>query len=256
MAEQQGCRARSPRLVTTMDEEWCTMRGTRGTPIAMEPSTSTQKPSPSRESRGQILDGRGVAAWSLSRDSLSCLLEQLDPDPRQAAFQYERVRAKLVKLFEWRGCRFSEDLADETIDRVARKIEGGVEIRAEDPYRYFCSVAFFVFKEVMAERRREALAHQSGELEAMIDRGRGEEAEDEVEALMPCLDSCLESLTPRTRELILEYHSGEKQARIDRRVRLAEELQTTVNNLRQRVHRIRLKLETCVVDCNEGRGAK
>ncbi|MBZ0112967.1 MAG: hypothetical protein K8J08_10930 [Thermoanaerobaculia bacterium] len=187
---------------------------------------------------------------------MTCLLEQLDPDPKQAALQYERVRTKLVKLFEWRGCRFSEDLADETIDRVARKIEGGVEIRAEDPYRYFCSVAFFVFKEVMAERRRETLALQSGELEAFLLAGGGdEEVEDPVEALMPCLDSCLESLTPRTRELILEYHNGEKRARIDRRARLAKELQTSVNNLRQRVHRIRLKLESCVLDCNEERGA-
>ena len=152
----------------------------------------------------------GLRAWSLSRDSLTRLLEQLHPEPRQAAYQYERVRSKLTKLFQWRGCRFAEDLADETIDRVARKIEGGIEIQSEDPYRYFCSVAFFVFKEVMAEQRREETAFESPLFKSQ--QASTLAVEESSVPMMPCLDSCLEGMAPRARDLILEYHRVKRES--------------------------------------------
>ena len=42
--------------------------------------------------------------WNLTEQSFYALLDFLDPDRARAAVHYETVRAKLTRLFEWRGC--------------------------------------------------------------------------------------------------------------------------------------------------------
>jgi len=91
----------------------------------------------------------------LTRESFDILLAQLDPDRERAGERYEAIRRKLVRLFEWRGCAAPEDLADETINRVARRLAEGVELRSADPYGYFCGVAHLLYKEVLRRASRE-----------------------------------------------------------------------------------------------------
>src|SRR5215510_3967797 len=50
------------------------------------------------------------------------LLLWLDPNPEQAGELYERIRWRLIAILASRGCRDAEELADETIDRVARRV--------------------------------------------------------------------------------------------------------------------------------------
>jgi DNA-directed RNA polymerase specialized sigma24 family protein len=176
----------------------------------------------------------------MSRDSLERLLALLDPDPAKAARHYQLLRKRLTRLFEWRGARFPEDLADETISRVARKLDEGVEIRSEDPFRYFCGVAHLVFKEVLRERKRERQLLEPGNWTPAADP---EEPDDER---MAFLQECLERLPESNRDLILAYHEGERRERIENRRLLADELDIPLNALRIRVHRIRAKLERCV----------
>lgn len=176
----------------------------------------------------------------MSRDSLERLLALLDPDPAKAARHYQLLRKKLTRLFEWRGARFPEDLADETISRVARKLDEGVEIRSEDPFRYFCGVAHLVFKEVLRERKRERQLLEPGNWTPAADP---EEPDDER---MAFLQECLDRLPESNRDLILAYHEGERRERIENRRLLADELDIPLNALRIRVHRIRAKLERCV----------
>jgi len=61
----------------------------------------------------------------MTQEAFDLLLAQLDGDREQAAIRYEALRRKLLKFFEWRGCAFTEELADDTIDRIARSLEGG-----------------------------------------------------------------------------------------------------------------------------------
>jgi DNA-directed RNA polymerase specialized sigma24 family protein len=68
-------------------------------------------------------------AWDLTRESFEKFLALLDADRELAAEEYEQIRRKLVKIFQWRGSTSPEDHADETINRVARKIEEGETIR-------------------------------------------------------------------------------------------------------------------------------
>ncbi len=178
----------------------------------------------------------------LTREGLERLLELLDPEPSRAARIYGQLRRRLERLFEWRGARFPEDLVDETITRVARRLEEGVEIRSDDPFRYFCGVAHLVYKEVLRERRKERSLRDPA---AWPPQGPAPDDEPEDDRLV-WLNECLETLPPESRELILAYHEGERRQRIENRKAIAERLDIPLNALRIRVHRVRAKLERCV----------
>ena len=98
----------------------------------------------------------------LTPEGFDALLAQLNPDRERAGEIYETIRRKLVRLFEWRGCGSPEDLTDETINRVARRLAEGVELRSSDPYGYFCGVAHLVYKEVLRRASREHRALVEG----------------------------------------------------------------------------------------------
>lgn len=177
----------------------------------------------------------------LSRESLERLLGLLDPEREAAARRYQQLRRRLIRLFEWRGARFPDDLADETISRVARRLDDGVEIRSEDPFRYFCGVAHLVFKEVLRERKRDRVLQDP----ASWPPAAADEPESDDDRMV-VLQECLGKLGDEQRMLILEYHEGEKRERIENRRALADRLGIELNALRIRVHRTRLKLERCV----------
>jgi RNA polymerase sigma factor (sigma-70 family) len=193
----------------------------------MEMSPPSEVGDPPRERSG-----------SLTREALDALLDALDPDRETAGEQYEAIRRKLVRLFEWRGCAFAEDLADETINRVARRMAEGVELRSADPYGYFCGVAHLLYKEVLRRQAREHAALESGDWPPITAE---EPASDHRLTL---LRECLDSLSEDQRRIVLLYHQEDNHIRS--RKELSEELGLPMNALRIRVHRIRRKLEECV----------
>src|SRR5438034_11799003 len=69
------------------------------------------------------------------------LLRWLNSDREQAGLIYEQVRIKLFRFFEFQGCPFPEELADDTFQRAARKISQNGVIRPTDPYIYFRGIA-------------------------------------------------------------------------------------------------------------------
>lgn len=190
--------------------------------------------------------------WQLTAASLDALLDALGPDRDRAARTYERIRRRLVRLFRWRGAREPETLVDETLNRVARKLEDGLEIRADDPFRYVIGVAHKVFHEVLRHdaRRREALHEAAQEARR---EGRDHTPPKEVEgrvtrARLSCLQTCLAELGDDG-AWIVRFYEGEKGVRIRNRKRLAAELGITTNALRIRAHRLRSRLEDCVQGC-------
>lgn len=186
----------------------------------------------------------GERRWELTPEALASLLAFLGPEEEAAARVYERVRRRLVQILEWRGCARPEELADETFDRVAHKLAGGLEVEAEDPLRYFCGVAYRVLKEVLREQQKERAA-----LAEIRHLPAPAGADPEAERRLGCLDRCLDGVESRQRDLILRYHTGDGRERIDNRQALAEELEVPLNALRIRVHRLRVKIEACVRDC-------
>ena len=83
----------------------------------------------------------------ITRETFESLLEWLDPDRVRAGRKYGDIRLRLVKIFMWRGCHDAEDLADETIDRVASKVSAIKESYSGDPAWYFYGVARKVLME-------------------------------------------------------------------------------------------------------------
>lgn len=184
----------------------------------------------------------GKRDWVLTSDALDELLSWLDRDKHRAGEKYEEVRRTLIKIFVCRGCTTAEDLADETINRVIRKLPEIAGNYVGNPALYFSGVAKYVLLEY--EKKRHDLAPLGSDPLTPL----GEDAEN-IEREYGCLDQCMEHLTPKNRELILQYYEEEKQAKIDSRRRLAERLGVKLNALRVRADRIRATLELCVSDC-------
>ena len=179
-----------------------------------------------------------VNKWALTQDAFDKLLSWLDPDREQAGKRYEEVRYKLIKIFCCRGCLTPEDLADETINRVARRLEDIEATYIGERARYFCGVAHKVHQEYLKKSfTPPPLPEPTG--------GEDEEREQQYE----CLDECLLQLTASNRELVLEYYREEKQAKIDCRKQLAQKLGIKLNALRLRACRIRAALQECVENC-------
>src|SRR5262245_30762136 len=100
---------------------------------------------------------QGRSKWVLTQPALDRLLACLDGDRDAAGHKYIELRGNLVRFFEWRGCAFPEDHADETINRVAKRVSEGEEIR--NPAAYFLGVGRLVLLEVYKEREKEHQAH-------------------------------------------------------------------------------------------------
>lgn len=189
---------------------------------------------------GRRAGSRGLAGVAFER-----LLGVLDSDRERAGERYETIRRKLLKFFEWRGCLRPDELADETIDRVARRLAEGEQIRAEDPASYFHGVAQNVLRETWARQRREAEARATpAETPAAPDPAQEDPL---VERRLACLERCLGRLPPESRRLVMAYYG--EGAPIRNRKALAAELKIAMNALRIRMHRFRIRLESCVRAC-------
>jgi DNA-directed RNA polymerase specialized sigma24 family protein len=188
--------------------------------------------------------------WVVTQEAFDRLLARLDPDRDAAGERYNQIREKLCKFFQWRGCASPEEFADRTIDRVARKMEEGAEIRAGEPYLFFHGVAINVLREFwkQAQKVREKPIEEVPELRLATDAVANT---GDKEKQMGCLDGCVRKLPPQHLRLITEYHNGEGGAKIARRNALAEDLGIPLNALRIRAFRIRGELETCISECTQ-----
>lgn len=192
--------------------------------------------------------------WTLGREAFDRLLDCLDADRERAGAKYELIRRKLVKFFTWRGCHHPDDHADRTIDRVARRLEDGVELHVADPYLYFHGVALMVLREHWRDAARvtDAIAAQPAPATpstSLVDDAERIASAHARETRLDCLDSCLRALPQDERELVRRYHMPQDGPHITARRTLAADLGITLTALRIRVFRIRGSLETCTERC-------
>jgi len=177
-------------------------------------------------------------------DNFEALLAWLDPDRERAGDKYEDIRHSLINIFSWQGASDAEDLADETISRVINKVPEIALTYKGDPALYFYGVAKKMQWEVM---RREQSVAANPSFDNVTDTREPSETKD-FEREYECLEQCLSKLPASDRELILLYYQQE-QPKIDSRKELARKLGIAPNNLRVRVHRIRLGLHACIEKC-------
>ena len=168
----------------------------------------------------------------LGQPELDALLAFLAPGREQAGERYEDIRLKLVRYFEGQHCVPAEERADETIDRVARRVAAGEQIHTTYPCRYFYGVARNVCLEWRKQQRRRLL---QAAVDASVD-------ETEPSVQQSCLVRCLDSLDPAARQLLEAYYLGP-------RATLPGHLGVTPNALRLRVFKEKQKLRACVACC-------
>jgi DNA-directed RNA polymerase specialized sigma24 family protein len=173
---------------------------------------------------------------ALTQDAFDALLAWFDSNREQAGKKYEDIRRRLIKIFTSRGCLVAEDLADETINRVAGKVHELAANYTGDPALYFYGVAKRVFQEYLKKS-------------ATTPTPPPVELPENIEHEHFCLERCIERLTPQNRDIVLSYYKEERQAKIDYRKIIAEKLGITTTALRIRAHRIRLTLHECIVRC-------
>lgn len=179
----------------------------------------------------------------VTQEKFATFLAWLGTGGGDAGEEYERLRFRLCTFFAHRRCRFPEELADETINRVILKIG---EQAIENRLAYFYGVAKNVYRESL-RKEREHLDVDDLHLAAP----RAPEPDFSAE----CLERCLATLPPESRGLILEYFSEAKHAKIELHRRISESFRVSQTALRMRVMRIKQKLASCVRECMCGEGA-
>jgi DNA-directed RNA polymerase specialized sigma24 family protein len=188
----------------------------------------------------------GVSAskseWTLSEEALARFLLCLDSDSDRAGAKYESLRLMLMKFFDWRGALFPEECADETINRIIRKIDEGETIRDIPTFCYGVARLVFLERLKSPESRRVDFEELSP---ATLVAPEPEERDERQE----CFERCLNELPLESRQLILQYYSNERRAKIDGRRALAQHMSIPLNALRNRAQRIRNRLEGCVDGC-------
>jgi DNA-directed RNA polymerase specialized sigma24 family protein len=183
------------------------------------------------------------------------LLRWLDNGVESHGDTYLDMRRRLVSYFDQRGRPSPDELADETLNRIARTLEENGTIPANPPARYCYAVARFVLLEDLRRRehrylRLDQTACPDGLLTKFDTTGHDPERTLAVEERrLECVERCLTRLKPEQRELILEYYYADRREKIERRRALAARLRITMNALSIRACRIRGKLESCVGSC-------
>jgi hypothetical protein len=191
---------------------------------------------------------RAMTPDSLRAEHFEALLRRLGPDRELAGVRYEQLRRRLIVVFSYRGCRNPEDLADQTMDRVARKLREDLpDQEATDLSPFVFGVAWNIARESFRRMRLDTLA-DSDELPESLTAADRTSVDERREW---CLERCLQRLGREDRDLVLSYFQDERGAKIRRRALLARQLRITSNALRLRIWRLTASLRACGVTCLE-----
>ena len=186
--------------------------------------------------------------WTLTPESFERLLSRFDSDRELAGQKYEKTRRKLLEFFEARGSHTPDEHADETLNRVARKLLEGEEIENLDKYCY--GVAKLLWLEASRKRGKEPVTLDN-DFALPITNGTDDEIRLSIERerRIECFEKCLRKLPSDTQAFIVEYYREEKGLKIEQRKQQAEQLNTTLNALRLRASRLRRELGECIKSC-------
>jgi len=187
--------------------------------------------------------GSARQKWTLTQEAFDTLLLSLGDDRDSGGKKYLEIRNNLTRFFEWRGCPFPEDHADETINRIAKRVAEGERI--QNPAGYAMGVARLLVLEIVKGRQREQVALNEISTSSTEEYDDSSDAEDRI----GCLRQCLGGLSTDNRQLITDYYEGDKGDKIQNRKKLVEKLGIPVNTLRMRALRLRDRLQVCVEDC-------
>ncbi len=192
--------------------------------------------------------------WILTPNVFRLFLDWLDEGTDSDGQKYLEMRERLVSFFDRKNCLTPNQLADETLNRVARRLEEEGKIESEAPAKYCYVVARFVFLEYLRTASKNNIPLDEVLINKIqtVDSKAIEETELQ-EKRLKCLENCLGKLEVENRTMIIRYYYGEERIKIENRRAMAESLGLTMNALSIRACRIRDKIESCVKKCVDGK---
>ena len=194
---------------------------------------------------------------SLTPESWDALFNFLDPTrphkqgpnrDADAEDRFQDIERKLVYFFAGRGCSDGDDLAMETMLRVAGRCAGLSGAAFTDCIAYFYGVARNVDRERLREARRELTNREEAAKDPTLRHAADPSGVKDDDNDHRCLDQCMATLPGEARRLILSYYGGETAAIAGHR-ELARQLGKSANALRIEIHRIKRTLRRCVTAC-------
>ena len=193
--------------------------------------------------------------WVLTPGAFANLLSWLDEGGDSGGERYLEMRRRLVSYFDRKNCVAPEELTDETLNRVARRLEEEGSITNTLPAQYCYIVAKYVFLEYYRRSDRSQVSFDDLSRSGRVapDAAAASDLEEDrasKEKMLGCLDHCLENLDPDNRDLIIQYYRGEQRTKIENRRAAAARLGITMNALSIRAFRLRDRLEACVRKCS------
>ena len=172
------------------------------------------------------------------------LLKVFSANRDEAGHKYEHIRAGLIRFFSFRGCADAEALTDETINRVASKIEAFDPVRTPRLSAYFYGFASNVLLEYRRATSREVQIPDDESVVAELLLTADREDDRSI-----CLQSCLQKLEPTDRDMIVEYYGSEGSAKSSTRRSMCEKFGYSSGALHTRIFRIKAGIRDCVENC-------
>lgn len=176
---------------------------------------------------------------------LELLLSLLATDDGETGHRYELLRLKTLRFFQWKGAADADELTDETLVRVGRKLGEGAPVGKGEIGPYVRGVARIVFLESLRNEERDRALRQAAPPPVVS------VPDQETDLRLDCLEAGLEELEPDERNLLIRYYSDTGDGKIAERKSLATSLGISLTALRIRAYRLREKLAALVHRCIE-----
>ncbi len=177
-----------------------------------------------------------MANTPLTSENFELLLLSLNSDREKAGEEHELLRQKMREYFAARGSAIAEELADEAMNRLAKKNAEGEEIR--DFYRYSYGLARLIWMESLRRPENNSLPVDETTGLSFVSPDFLLTKEDNARYVF-----CIRQITDEERNLIIEYWDHEEELHYEARKQQAVRMGISPTALRIRVSRIRKKLE-------------
>lgn len=190
--------------------------------------------------------------WELNREEFDSFLEWLEKNQNLAAEKYETIRNRLIAYFKHHcpGCPDPESLADETINRIIRKLPTFADSYVGDKEKIFYAYANFVRLEYLRKRaNNENSVINFVSLINYLQSQNQSELDAELDRTYHCLSICLQEHPPDKQKLFISYYLVEKSNKVNHHEKLAEEFGLSLSALRKKIFDMKQKLLDCIKNC-------
>src|ERR1044071_7171283 len=153
--------------------------------------------------------------WQLDAPAFHQLLTYLDEGTSSEGQRYLQMRERLVAYFDRKNCLNPDELADQTLNRVARRLQEEGQIQSETAAKYCYTVARYIFHEHFRRSEKEDLASSELWRRANSVKITAPPRDDpNREGQLQCLESCVSKLDIPSQQIISQYYIGNATEKI------------------------------------------